>query len=231
MTASLPITGPAIDPIDAQRSEQYRFVATLLAEAPGPEILNIVAGLDGDATPLGQAHAALARAASEANPRAVEREFFALFVGVGRGELLPYASFYLTGFLNERPLAELRGDLARLGIARAENRHEPEDHIALLFEVMAEMAAGHVPADLAAQAAFFQQHVAPWAGQFFYDLAVAPSAAFYRPLAEVGRLIVDIEMRAFALAGHGGTRADGTGKGHANGPRSGMREGGRDVTR
>ncbi|MGY6409525.1 MAG: TorD/DmsD family molecular chaperone [Alkalilacustris sp.] len=203
MTASLPMTGPAIDPTDARRSEQYRLVATLLAAAPGSELLRLVAGLEGDATPLGQAHGALARAAAGTDAAAVEREYFALFMGVGRGELLPYASFYLTGFLNERPLADLRGDLARLGVARAEGRHEPEDHIALLFEVMADMAAGALPVDLAGQAAFFHRHIAPWAAQFFDDLAVAPSAAFYRPLAEIGRLIVDIEARAFALAGHG----------------------------
>jgi TorA maturation chaperone TorD len=203
MTASLPLAGPAIDPIDAQRSEQYRFAATLLAAPPSADMLRLVAGLAGDSTPLGQAHAVLARAAAATDAQRVEREYFALFIGVGRGELLPYASFYRTGFLNERPLAELRGDLARLGVARAAGRHEPEDHIALLFEVMAEMAAGHLPAGLDAQAAFFARHIAPWAGQFFDDLAVAPSADFYRPLAEVGRLIVDIENRAFALAGNG----------------------------
>lgn len=204
MTASLPVTGPAIDPADAQRSAQYRFVSTLLADAPDAGMLRLVAGLTGDATPLGQAYGALAAAAARTDAAAVEREFFALFVGVGRGELLPYASFYLTGFLNERPLAALRGDLARLGVARAEGRHEPEDHIALLFEVMADMAGGTLPASVAEQGAFFARHITPWAAQFFDDLAVAPSAAFYRPLAEIGRLIVDIDSQAFALAASGG---------------------------
>lgn len=212
MTASLPIVGPAIDPTDARRSEQYRFVSTLLAAAPTAEMLRLVASLNSDETALGQAYAALARAAARSNAAAVEREYFDLFIGVGRGELLPYASFYLTGFLNERPLAVLRADLARLGIARAAGRHEPEDHIALLFEVMADMAGGQVPADAAAQADFFRRHVAPWAAQFFDDLAVAPGADFYRPLAEVGRLFVDIEARAFALADGGaavGGKKDG----------------------
>jgi TorA maturation chaperone TorD len=204
MTASLPLAGPAIDPLDAQRSAQYRFVSTLLAAAPDAAMLRLVSGLSGDSTPLGQAFDALAATAARTDAVAVEREFFALFVGVGRGELLPYASFYLTGFLNERPLAALRGDLARLGVARAKGRHEPEDHIALLFEVMADMAGGTLPASLAEQGAFFHRHIAPWAAQFFDDLAVAPSAAFYRPLAEIGRLIVDIDSRAFALAGNGG---------------------------
>lgn len=206
MTASRPFAGPAIDPTEAHRSQHYRFVSTLLAAAPSAEMLRLAAGLTGDETALGQAYAALAQAAARTDADTVEREYFALFIGVGRGELLPYASFYLTGFLNERPLAALRGDLARLGVARVAGRHEPEDHIALLFEVMADMAAGDLPAGPATQAAFFGTHIAPWAAQFFDDLAVAPGADFYRPLAEVGRLLVDIEARAFALADGGATR-------------------------
>ncbi|MCC5956071.1 MAG: molecular chaperone TorD family protein [Natronohydrobacter sp.] len=172
----------------------------MLAAPPDAELLGQVAALGGDDSAMGQAFGALAMAASRADAERVSREYFELFVGVGRGELLPYASFYLTGFLNERPLADLRGDLARLGVARAAGRHEPEDHIALLFEVMADMAAGEIAADTQAQAAFFARHIAPWAAQFFDDLAIAPSANFYRPLAEIGRLLTDIESRAFSLA-------------------------------
>ncbi|KPQ07943.1 MAG: putative anaerobic dehydrogenase component [Rhodobacteraceae bacterium HLUCCA12] len=200
MTASQPGSGPASDTVDLLRSAQYRFLSRLLAAPPDQAMLDAAAALQGDATPLGQAYGALARAARETDARTVEREYFELFIGVGRGELLPYASFYMTGFLNERPLAELRGDLARLGIARARDRHEPEDHIALLFEVMGAMAAGEIDTDPVEQSAFFQRHLAPWAGRFFDDLAVAPSAAFYRPMAEIGRLLVDIDARAFALA-------------------------------
>ncbi|MCC5983146.1 MAG: molecular chaperone TorD family protein [Rhodobacteraceae bacterium] len=200
MDRSQPVTGSATDNVDLARSAQYRFLARLLSSAPDAATLDAMAALQGDGTALGQAFDALARAAAASDAKAAEREFFELFVGVGRGELLPYASFYLTGFLNERPLAELRGDLARLGVARAQGRHEPEDHIALLCEVMADMADGTLAVDADRQAAFFSQHFAPWAGQFFDDLAVAPSARLYRPLAEIGRLIVDIESRAFALA-------------------------------
>lgn len=200
MPASQPLPGSARDELDHLRSEQYRFVSRLLANPPDREALSAVARLKGDGSALGQAYDALARTAAASDAATVEREYFELFIGVGRGELLPYASFYLTGFLNERPLAELRSDLARLGIERSKERHEPEDHIALLFEVMGDMAAGEIAVEPAAQAAFFQRHLAPWAGQFFDDLAIAPSAGFYRPLAEIGRLIVDIEARAFALA-------------------------------
>jgi len=163
-------------------------------------MLRDVASLQGDNTALGQAYDSLARTAAQADAAAVEREYFEVFVGVGRGELLPYASFYLTGFLNERPLGDLRGDLSQLGVTRAKGRHEPEDHIALILEVMADMAAGEIDVDRAREAAFFRRHLAPWAAQFFDDLAIAPSARFYRPVAEIGRLLMDIEARAFALA-------------------------------
>ncbi len=200
MERSQPVSGSATDRIDAARSEQYRFLSRMFSAAPNAATLQGIAQLKGDQTALGQAFDALARQADGADPRSVEREFFELFIGVGRGELLPYASFYLTGFLNERPLADLRRDLIALGVARAEGRHEPEDHIALLFEVMADMADGTLPVSAEQQADFFRQHIAPWAAQFMDDLAVAPSARLYRPLAEIGRLVVDIESRAFALA-------------------------------
>jgi len=182
---------------DCLRAQHYGFLARMLAAAPSAETLAELAGIEGDDTVLGKAYDALARAAAATTAKQVEKEFFELFIGVGRGELLPYTSFYLTGFLNERPLANLRADLARLGIARAEGRHEPEDHLALLFEVMAGMAHGVIDGD---QRAFFDRHIAPWAAQFFDDLAIAPSARFYRALAEIGRLFMDIEARAFALA-------------------------------
>lgn len=200
MSDSQPRNGQAIDPLEAARSEQYRFLATMLATSPDQAVLDRVSQLQGDDTPLGQAFNALAQSAKLIDHRTVSREFFELFIGVGRGELLPYASFYQTGFLNERPLAILRDDLARLGVARAAGRHEPEDHIAILLDVMADLIGGDIAVSPDRQAAFFNRHIAPWAGQFFDDLAIAPSAAFYRPLAEIGRLLTDIEARAFALA-------------------------------
>jgi len=200
MTDSQPRIGRAIDALEAARSEQYRFLARMLSASPDREMLNQIAGLQGDETPMGRAFTALADAARTADHARVEREFFELFIGVGRGELLPYASFYQTGFLNERPLAILRDDLSRLGVARAKGRHEPEDHIAILLDVMADLIAGDIAASPDMQAAFFNRHLAPWAAQMFDDLAIAPSAQFYRPLAEIGRLLTDIEARAFQLA-------------------------------
>lgn len=200
MVASHPRSGAARDELDQARSEQYRFLSALLYAAPDAARLKAIGHLQGDGSALGLAFDGLAQAAREASAEAVAQEFFELFVGVGRGEILPYASFYQTGFLNERPLAELRGDLAAMGVARAPGRYEPEDHIALILEVMADMAGGALPVTPAQEAAFFGRHLSPWAAQFFDDLTIAPSAQFYRSVAEIGRLLVDIETRAFQLA-------------------------------
>ncbi len=129
-----------------------------------------MARLRGDASPLGLAHAALGEAAARIDHEAVGREYFDLFVGVGRGELLPYASYYLTGFLYERPLARLRADLKRLGIERAEGQSEPEDSAATLCEIMAGLAGGTIEAPPDAEREIFENHIAPWMGRFFADL-------------------------------------------------------------
>jgi TorA maturation chaperone TorD len=189
------------DDIDRLRAREYALLARLVARAPNAGLLRDLAGLGGDATPIGRAHAALAAAARETEPQAVEREYFTLFIGVGRGELLPYGSYYRTGFLNERPLADVRRDLALLGVERAEGLHDPEDHVAILCDVMAALADGAVPAHAVSERDFFARHLAPWAGRFFTDLAGAPSARFYRPVGEFGATFVAIEAQAFALEG------------------------------
>ncbi len=185
------------------RAQHYGFLARLLGEAPDGELLGQIATMAGDETAFGQAYGALARKAAQLSPEDVANEYFELFVGVGRGELLPYGSFYLTGFLNERPLAELRADLRVMGVERVPGRYEPEDHIAFVLEVMAQLARGEIAGN---QARFFDKHIGPWAAQFFDDLAIAPSADFYRPVAEIGRQFMDIEARAFALASASGSR-------------------------
>ena len=135
-----------VDEIDAARAREYALLSALLRRAPDADLLARLAALRGDPSPLGVAHAALGEAAAAANVERVEREFFDLFIGIGRGELLPYGSYYLTGFLNERPLARLRDDLARLGIERVEGEVEPEDHAAVLCEIMAGLADGRFEA-------------------------------------------------------------------------------------
>jgi TorA maturation chaperone TorD len=179
-----------VDDLDAGRAQEYSLLSALLAR---------LATLRGDASPLGLAHAALAEAASRTTSERVEREYFDLFIGLGRGELLPYGSYYLTGFLHERPLARLRKDLDKLGIERAAGQAEPEDHAAILCEIMAGLVSGRFQTPPGADRELFEAHLAPWIGRFFADLEQAESADFYRGVGALGRLFVNIETDAFAL--------------------------------
>lgn len=187
---------------DQLRAQCYWLLARLLACAPDQEFLDQIAGLKGDETDLGRAINALAGAARGAPVSALEEEHFNLFVGVGHGELVPYASYYLTGFLHEKPLANLRLDMSRLGIARAVGVVEPEDNISSLCEMMAGMIMGDFgePADLPTQRAFFDRHIGSWAPRFFEDLEAARNAAFYMPVGTIGRLFMVVESEAFKMA-------------------------------
>jgi TorA maturation chaperone TorD len=191
--------GGDLDEIDAARAQEYMLLAALLARAPDQALLDRLASLRGDASPLGVAHAALAEAASRATAERVEREYFDLFIGLGRGELLPYGSYYQSGFLHERPLARLRADLSRFGIERADGQAEPEDHAAILCEIMAGLIDGRLGAEPGADRELFEKHLSPWIGRFFADLEQAEAAGFYRNVGTLGRLFVDIETEAFAL--------------------------------
>jgi TorA maturation chaperone TorD len=188
---------------DRLRAGLYDFLAAVLARPPKAELIERTRALTGDDSPLGQAIAALSRVASTVNETAAEREFNRLFIGLGRGEVLPYASYYMTGFLNEKPLAVLRQDMARLGIERAPNVFEPEDNIASLCEMMAGLILGRFgrPASLQAQRDFFNRHLATWAGPFFTDLERAEGSFFYAPVGAAGRTFVEIEKEAFRMAG------------------------------
>lgn len=187
------------DTLDAERARLFALLGRLLAAPPDAVLLRGLAALPGDPTPIGHALAGLAEAAHRAEPAALEREFHELFVGLGRGEVLPYASFYLTGFLHERPLARLRAELATLGIARDRSVSEPEDHLGFLCECYAGLLAGSFGARNRAEA-FFAAHLVPWAGRCFRDIETAKAAAFYRATGALGRLAVEIEQAAAELA-------------------------------
>jgi TorA maturation chaperone TorD/DNA-binding transcriptional regulator YdaS (Cro superfamily) len=187
------------DEIDQLRAAEYGLLSLLLGRAADADTLLRVAALKGDGSDLGMAHIELAAAAAAANDRAVSKEFFGLFIGLGRGDLLPYASYYMTGFLHERPLARVRDDMDALGIERAGSSREPEDHIATLLEVMAGLSRGDFEADFAEQARFFERHLKPWASRMFADLEMSPSANFYRAVGRVGRVFIELESEAFAL--------------------------------
>ena len=193
-------TKSEVDEIDQLRAAEYGLLSLLLGKAPDADTLSRVATLKGDASDLGMAHVELAAAAAAADDGVVNKEFFDLFIGLGRGELLPYASYYLTGFLHERPLARVREDLEALGIERAGISREPEDHIAILLEVMSGLARGDFEADFAEQARFFDRHLKPWAARMFVDLEISQAAHFYRAVGRAGRVFMELEAEAFALS-------------------------------
>ena len=190
---------------DALRAHIYHLLARLFAEPPTPDLMEIVRGLEGDETPFGQALGVLSTAARKITVEAAGDEYFELFIGVGRSELLPYGSYYITGFLNEWPAAKLADDMRKLGIARADHVSEPEDHIAALCEMMAGMITGDLgasaglAADLGVQREFFDTHIGNWAPKFFEDLEAATSAAFYMPVGTIGKLFMEIEAEGFRM--------------------------------
>jgi TorA maturation chaperone TorD len=193
------------DPIpteDRLRAHQYQLLARFLSGPADAPLLRLASGLAGDDTELGRSLAELADRAKQTTPEAASREYHDLFIGIGRGELVPYGSYYLTGFLNEKPLAKLRSDMARLGIARADDVKEPEDHIAALCEMMAGLITGAfgAPLDLTRQRTFFDRHLARWAPVFFEDLEKAQSAWLYAPVGTLGRVFMGIERTAFAMS-------------------------------
>lgn len=194
------IAGPqALDEIDEARARECELIGALFWRAPTAETLAALRNLQGDASPLGMVHLALAEAADAATPESLRDEFFELFIGVGRGELLPYASYYLTGFLHERPLALVREDMGALGLARDERAGEPEDHMAVLLDIMAKLIRGEVAADGIDTERFYARHVEPWGERFFADLEVAKAAKFYKAVGRLGSLFLSIETQAARL--------------------------------
>jgi TorA maturation chaperone TorD len=199
MTETAAASQAHIEDVDYARAREYSLLAALLTHAPSAQLLVSLAELTGDETPLGLAHTALALVAARTNEQQVAREYFNLFVGVGRGELLPYASFYQTGFLHGRPLAYLRQTLAQIGVERVEGESEPEDHAAILFEIMGGLAGGGIAAPTGTDREFFTRHLAPWIGRFCADLERNESGDFYARVGALGRVFMAIETEAFTL--------------------------------
>ncbi|MDV7340230.1 molecular chaperone TorD family protein [Terasakiella sp. A23] len=184
------------------RAGIYGLIARLLSAHPNAESLKEIAEFPADETPIGSALGELAEAASKTSETEAEDEYNTLFIGVTEGELIPFASHYLTGFLNDKPLANVRDDLSRLGIERSEEIKEPEDHIAFLFDVMVGLITKQFGADAGddEEEKFFENHISPWAEKFFSDLKNAESANFYKPLGTLGLRFLDVETKGFRIA-------------------------------
>jgi TorA maturation chaperone TorD len=184
---------------DAVRANTYGLLGALLATPPRQKLFDLLASIDSPSTDgLGAAWSVLKRAAECADVEAVDDEYHDLFVGVGRGELIPYGSWYLTGFVMDKPLAVLRSDLAALGFERQDEVKEPEDHAAALLETMA-LIADAPEHGIDVQRRFFDRHVATWMRTFFADLQSAGSARFYRAVGQFGDQFLEFEMKYLSI--------------------------------
>jgi len=206
-TSSLNEGEAALSPEDEGRASTYGLLGVLLAKPPTREVLDRLNVEDSEwkegseDRPMAVAWRTLAMASQRATLEGLDDEYHDLFIGVGRGELMPYASWYLTGFLMERPLAELRRDLSLLGFERRERVSEPEDHAAALLETMSLMI---IAADVSdqQQRRFFNRHIEPWMGRFFEDLEQAERANFYSAVGVLGKRFVEIDKQYLAMLPH-----------------------------
>jgi TorA maturation chaperone TorD len=193
------ITERIVDEIDRARAREYALLATLLSDSPDAGMIGRLALLRGDASPLGMAHTALGEAAGRTSEESAARQYFDLFTGLGQGLLLPYASHYQTGSLYGRPLERLREMLQHLGIERTRSS-EPEDHVAILCEVMTGLIDGDIAGAPGADREFFEQHLAPWVGRFFVDLEKVRSADFYASVGSLGCVFMRVETEGYSLS-------------------------------
>ena len=203
-TATATVTMDVSDE-DALRADMYDFLASLLRKEPTDELIDKISELDGDETPIGSACLTLAHLAKTMDKGLIRNEYVEMFIGVGRGEVLPFASYYLTGFLNDKPLSNLRADMADIGIVRVKGVKEPEDHIASLFDIMSGLIRGHFGRifSTAEQADFFNKHIEPWAGLLMRDIEAAKTGLFYAPVGSIGKSFLEIESAAFSMDGTG----------------------------
>ncbi len=179
------------------RTEIYLVLSALFRSAPSEEMIEFLTSLEVEPSEsaMQKAWIALQQAAKNSNREALEDEYQDLFIGIGRGEVMPFGSWHMTGAMMEKPLAEIRHDLELLGFERDENVKEPEDHIAALCEVMS-MLTGEEE-DL--QQAVFNKHIAPWFNSFTQQLENAEGASFYKPAAQLCEAFLTLEQVRFSV--------------------------------
>ncbi|NOQ93833.1 MAG: molecular chaperone TorD [Methylophaga sp.] len=180
------------------RAQTYALLANLFSQAPNHTLLAHLAAIDvtEPESPMGKQWKNLVHAAKKVDELALADEYQTLFIGVTHGELIPYGSYYQTGFLMEEPLAELRTDLAKLGLEKQEDTAEPEDHISAQCDVMRLilMAEG-VPVVTGKD--FFLHHLKPWITDFFSDLEATKTSVFYQVVGEFGKVFVKMELSEY----------------------------------
>jgi TorA maturation chaperone TorD len=189
---------------DQARAGLYALLARLLHAAPDAALLETIAQADELAagSELAKFWLALQKASAVMDAEAATQEYEQVFIGLGQGEVMPYLSWHLTGFLMEEPLAKLRDDLAVLGLTKASGVGEPEDHMAALCEVMRLLVVGDAdsaPVSIEQQRVFFDRYLRPWYKKFVAQLEAAPSANYYRAVARLLRAFLDVEAQAFEM--------------------------------
>ena len=190
---------------EVARAEMYGLLAALFYQPPGEELLAQLQAAVTEAPEQGafleEPWRELVAVARELSAAQIGQEYHALFGGVGRPEVYLFGSHYLSGFLNEKPLVQLRDDLQALGLARDALMPETEDHVAYLFEVMRYLIAGDDVAvcNLTKQSGFFSQHLQPWVSRLCQVLAAHPRARFYARLAALTEAFISVEAQGFDL--------------------------------
>ncbi|MEY4980102.1 MAG: hypothetical protein RLZZ352_2372 [Pseudomonadota bacterium] len=205
MNDSIPVSS-ALDE-ETARAEVYGLLAALYYVPPTPQLMAQLRLAVTEAPTAGgfleEPWRNVVAAARQRSDAAVADEYEALFGGIGKPEVYLFGSYYLSGFLNEKPLAALRGDLAALGLARNESVNDTEDHIAYLCEVMRYLIAGEdvAVANLTQQQKFFSTHLQPWANTLCDTLSAHPKAQFYAALAGFTRAFLAVETQGFDMLG------------------------------
>ena len=190
-----------IDSEDQLRADMYSFLANLLRKEPCAELVKQITVLESDDSLIGKSIKTLSKLASSLDLPTIRDEYVRIFIGVGRGEILPFASYYLTGFLKDKPLAKLRNDMKEIGIEIEADVKEPEDHIASLFDMMAGLILGKFTRyyTIREQRDFFNKHLAPWADLLMRDIESSKIAVFYSPVGTIGREFLEIERSSFKM--------------------------------
>ena len=186
---------------DQLRADMYSFLANLLRAEPDEKLVKQLTTLESDDSPIGKSIKTLSKLALSLDLPTIRDEYVRIFVGVGRGEILPFASYYLTGFLKDKPLAKLRQDMEKIGIRLEDNVKEPEDHIASIFDMMAGLIVGkfNKKFSIAEQRDFFNKHLAPWVDLLMRDIESSKIAVFYSPIGTIGKEFMDIERSSFSM--------------------------------
>ena len=194
-------------PEDQVRAHAYALLGALMRGPAQQDLLDMLSGIElprdlaaSSTDDFANAWRVMKLAAGRATEAAVDDEYHALFIGLGRGEVMPYGSWYLTGFLMDKPLALLRSDLQALGFERQADVHEPEDHAAALCECMAMLISNHSGKDNSAERRFFNNHIEPWMKSLFIDIGKAKSAVFYKAVAGFGEQFIEFESRYLAMS-------------------------------